>query len=49
MTFVKGKVSFSVGEDDLNLAAGAELVLLAKVMQGGRPVLGANVTAFVTR
>ena len=48
-SFSKLRVSFSVGEGDLNLAAGAELVLLAKVMQGGRPVVGANVTAFVTR
>ena len=41
--------SFSVGEGDLNLAEGAALVLLSKVTQGGKPVVGALVTAIVDR
>ena len=41
--------SFSVGEGDLDLQLGAPLVLLAKVVQGNRAVVGATVTAFVNR
>ena len=41
--------SFSVGEGDLDLKLGAPLVLLAKVVQGNRAVVGATVTAFVNR
>merc|ERR1719507_2242281 len=39
----------SVGEGDLDLQLGAPLVLLAKVVQGNRAVVGATVTAFVNR
>jgi len=38
-----------VGEADLDLNLGVPLVLLAKVVQGNRAVVGATVTAFVNR
>ena len=38
-----------MGEADLDLNLGVPLVLLAKVVQGNRAVVGATVTAFVNR
>ena len=38
-----------MGEADLDLNLGGPLVLLAKVVQGNRAVIGATVTAFVNR
>ena len=38
-----------MGEGDLDLKLGTPLVLLAKVVQGNRAVVGATVTAFVNR
>ena len=43
------KKSYSIGEGDLDLDTGRPLVLLAKVVQGNQPVIGASVTALVNR
>ena len=43
------KKSCSIGEGDLDLDTGRPLILLAKVVQGNQPVIGASVTALVNR